>query len=30
VEIEKQRFYTIEGMHLDWQPGTQPDTVALG
>jgi hypothetical protein len=30
VEIEPQTFYAIEGMHHDWQPGTQPDALALG
>jgi len=24
VEVERQTFYTIPGMHDDWQPGTQP------
>ena len=30
VEIEPQTFYAIDGMHHDWQPGAQPDTLALG
>jgi hypothetical protein len=30
VEIEPQSFYAIDGMHRDWQPGTQPDALALG
>ena len=30
VEIEPQAFYAIDGMHHDWQPGTQPDALALG
>lgn len=30
VEIEPQIFYSIDGMNHDWQPGTQPDAVALG
>ena len=30
VEIEPQTFYAIDGMHHDWQPGTQPDALALG
>jgi hypothetical protein len=30
VEIEPQTFYAIDGMHRDWQPGTQPDALAVG
>ena len=30
VKIEPQTFYAIDGMHRDWQPGTQPDALALG
>jgi hypothetical protein len=30
VEIEPQAFYAIDGMHHDWQPGTQPDGLAVG
>ena len=30
VEVEKQAFYTIDGMTYDWQPGAQPDAQVLG
>jgi hypothetical protein len=30
LEIEPQVFYAIDGMNHDWQPGTQPDALALG
>jgi hypothetical protein len=30
VEIEPPAFYAIDGMHHDWQPGAQPDALALG
>jgi hypothetical protein len=29
VEIEPQAFYTIEGMHRDWQPGTQEGAIGI-
>jgi hypothetical protein len=28
VEVDRQTFYTIDGMNDDWQPGTQPDALA--
>jgi hypothetical protein len=27
VEVDPQIFYTIEGMHHDWQPGAQADSL---
>jgi hypothetical protein len=27
VEVEPQTFYTIEGIHHDWQPGAQADSL---
>jgi hypothetical protein len=30
VEVEPPAFYAIDGMHHDWQPGTQPDALAVG
>ena len=27
VEVERQIFYTIPGMHQDWQPGTQSSSI---
>jgi hypothetical protein len=27
VEVERQTFYTIPGMHEDWQPGTQSSSM---
>jgi hypothetical protein len=30
VEVEPQGFYAIDGMHHDWQPGTQPDALTVG
>ena len=30
VEIDLPTFYAIDGMHRDWQPGSQPDALALG
>ena len=29
VEIEPQAFYAIDGMHRDWQPGTQEGMLGL-
>jgi len=29
VEVAPQQFYTLEGMHYDWQPGNQ-DQAATG
>ena len=29
VEIEPQTFYAIEGMHRDWQPGTQEGMLGI-
>jgi hypothetical protein len=29
VAIEPQMFYALDGMNRDWQPGTQPDTLAI-
>lgn len=28
VEVEPRVFYTIDGMHHDWQPGAQDDGLA--
>ena len=27
VEVDPQVFYTIKGMHHDWQPGAQADSL---
>ena len=27
VEVDPQIFYTIKGMHHDWQPGSQADSL---
>jgi hypothetical protein len=27
VEVDPQTFYTIEGMHHDWQPGAQAESL---
>jgi hypothetical protein len=29
VEVEPQAFYAIEGMHRDWQPGTQEGAIGI-
>ena len=28
VEVDRQTFYTINGIDYDWQPGTQPNALA--
>ena len=30
VEVDAQSFYTIEGMHHDWQPGSQAESLGAG
>ena len=27
VEVDQQMFYTIKGLHHDWQPGSQADSL---